>query len=69
VSRIEVIYEGEMFTIGGRELADVQADVAAALEAGHGWLEVNQGSGAPATTHLLLSRGVPLALGVTKDPP
>jgi hypothetical protein len=34
VKRIDIYYGGEHYSVGGRELADVQADIAAGLAVG-----------------------------------
>jgi hypothetical protein len=62
VKRIDIYYGGEHYSVGGRELADLQADIAASLAAGGGWLTVNDGEGAHRTAFLLIAPGVPIAV-------
>lgn len=62
VKRIDIYYGGEHYSVGGRELADLQSEVALGLSHGSAWLAVNEGEGAPRTAYLLLSPGVPLTI-------
>jgi hypothetical protein len=63
VKRIDLVYGGRDYSVSGRELADLQQEIASALAtSGGGWLRVNVGEGAPRTTYLLISPGVPLSL-------
>ncbi|WP_396641848.1 hypothetical protein [Microbacterium sp.] len=61
MKRIDVLYNGSLFSIGGRELADIQSEVASFRGAG-GWLLVNDGEGARREAYLWLDAGVPIAL-------
>lgn len=61
MKRIDVLYGGNMFSIGGRELADIQSEIASYRSSG-GWLIVNDGEGARREAHLWLDAGVPIAL-------
>lgn len=62
MKRIEILYGGETYTVGGRDYDDLKAEIVAALAAGHGWLPVNHGAGGVTATELLVTPGVPLAL-------
>ncbi|AZS42925.1 MULTISPECIES: hypothetical protein [Microbacterium] len=62
MKRIDVHYGGALYSIGEESFEDFAAQVSAALEAGHGWIVVNDGEGAPRPAHLLISPGVPIAL-------
>lgn len=61
MKRIDVHYGGNLYSVGGRPLADVQLDVERAAEGG-GWLLVNDGEGARRDAYLWIAAGVPIAL-------
>ena len=60
--RIDIHYGGRLYTIGNREVDDVRAEIARALTAGSGWLDVNDGEGVARPTSLLVTPGVDLTL-------
>jgi len=62
MKRIDILYDGEHYSVGGREFADVKQEIADGLSAGRYWLPVNEGEGAARPAYLLLTPGVPLAL-------
>lgn len=63
MKRIDIYYGGERYSVGQRELAEVQADIEAALSSsGPAWIQVNDGDGAPRTAYLLITPGVPVAV-------
>lgn len=62
MKRIDIYYGGEHYSVGGRQLADLQEEVVTGLESGSHWLEVNDGEGMMRAAHLLITRGVPLAI-------
>mgnify|MGYP000879413907 CR=1 FL=1 len=62
MKRIDVHYGGALYSIGEKSFDDFAAEVTAILAAGHGWITVNDGEGAPRPAHLLISPGVPIAL-------
>ena len=68
MKRIDVYYGGHLYSLGGRELADVQAEIAACHDTG-GWLLVNDGEGARRDAYLWLTRGTPIALVPIPDEP
>lgn len=61
MKRIDVHYGGNLYSVGGRPLDDVQRDVERAAASG-GWLLVNDGEGARRDAYLWVAAGVPLAL-------
>ncbi|MDD7930616.1 hypothetical protein [Microbacterium thalli] len=65
--RIDVFYGGRAYTIGGRDLEDVRAEIADALESGHGWLSVNDGEGVAQGTELLITHGVDVTLAALPE--
>lgn len=68
MKRIDVHYGGELYTIGGRDVGDLQAEILAGLAAGGCWLSVNDGEGARRDAQLLLHAGVPITLIPVPDP-
>lgn len=69
MKRIDVHYGGEQYSIGEETYEEIAGQIADALAAGHGWITVNDGEGAPRPAHLLISPGVPIALIPIPDPP
>lgn len=61
MKRIDVHYGGNLYSIGGRTLEEVQHDIASFAEDG-GWLLVNDGEGTRRDAHLWVIRGVPIAV-------
>jgi hypothetical protein len=68
VKRIDILYGNGLFSVGGRELAEIQAEVAT-LTQGGGWLLVNDGEGVRRDAYLWLTHGVPIALIPIPDDP
>jgi len=63
MKRIDIQYDGEHYSIGGRDLDDVKAEIARGLDSGSTfWLEVNVGEGRLQPASLALTRGTPIAL-------
>ncbi|GAB3604515.1 hypothetical protein [Microbacterium aureliae] len=62
MKRIDIVYGDERYSVGGRELADVQREVVDGMLNGPAWLEVNEGEGEPRPSFLLLMPGVPIAI-------
>ncbi|MEF2979326.1 hypothetical protein [Subtercola sp. YIM 133946] len=72
MKRINIIYGGQPYSIGGRELDDVMAEIGAGLRSPEPrWLTANFGEGMPREVRLLLTSGVDLAIipvpGVDED--
>lgn len=61
MKRIDLHYGGNLYSVGGREMADVQAEISS-FQSGGGWLLVNDGEGARRDAHLWVTSGVPIAL-------
>lgn len=68
MKRIDVIYGGEHYSIGGRDLDELLGEIESGMAAGLHWLTVNDGEGAPRWAHLLLTPGVPIAVIPIPDP-
>ncbi|MEV8266951.1 hypothetical protein [Microbacterium sp. NPDC076911] len=62
MKRIEIVYGGERFSIGDRDLETLKQEIRAGLATGHHWLVVNDGEGDFRSAYLSISPGVPLAL-------
>lgn len=63
MKRIDLVYGGEHYSVGGRDLPSLRAEIEAAMSSdGVGWITVNDGEGAPRWAHLMLTTGVPLAI-------
>jgi len=69
VKRIDVHYGGHIYSVGSRELADMQAEVERAMADGGGWLIVNDGEGERRDAHLFVAPGTPIALIPIPLPP
>jgi len=68
MKRIDVDYGGNHYSIGGRELVDVQAEIAAAMQGdGTAWLQVNSGEGRARPAYLAICRGASIALSPATD--
>lgn len=63
MKRIDIIYGGQNYRVGGRDLDDLQNEISAGMT-GHtsSWLKVNYGEGVPREAHLLLTPGVTLTI-------
>jgi hypothetical protein len=69
MKRINLIYGGTTYSVGGRDLDELQAEIGAALTAGNPlWLTVNSGEGIPREARLLITGGVDLALIPIAEP-
>lgn len=63
MKRINIRYDGAMYSVGGRELDDLQQEIAAAVSSTEPyWLEVNDGEGLPRPALLLITPAIALAL-------
>jgi hypothetical protein len=63
MNRIDIVYAGKPYSIGGRSLGDIQSEIAAGVTSGEPkWLKVNSGEGRAESAYLLLAEGVPVVL-------
>jgi hypothetical protein len=62
MKRIDIVYGGELYSVGGREFEEVRQEVVEGVTAGPQWLRVNDGEGMRREAFLLLMPGVPIAL-------
>lgn len=68
MKRVDVQYDGEHYSIAGRELEDVQEEIARGLDSGKtAWLEVNSGEGQYRAAVLALTPGVAIALSAAHE--
>jgi hypothetical protein len=68
MKRIDVFYDGSHYSVGGRELADLQSQIGALASTG-GWLLVNDGEGARRDSYLWITPGTPISLIPVPDEP
>ena len=63
MNRIEIVYGGRPYSIGGRSLDDFQAEVsAAAMNRTAYWLKANAHEGRVEDAYLLIAPGIPIAI-------
>ena len=63
MTRIDIVYAGKPYSIGGRSLDDIQSEISAGIASGSPkWLKVNSGEGRAESAYLLLAEGVPVVL-------
>lgn len=68
MKRIDVLYDGGSYSIGGRELQEVRAEIEAILRSEKpGWLKVNYGEGKPQPAELLIAAGCRISLMPTSE--
>ena len=67
MKRIDIVYGGELYSVGGREFEEVRQEVVDGTADGPSWLRVNDGEGMRREAYLLLSPGVPIALVPVPD--
>ena len=62
MKRIDIYYGADHYSVSGRELEELQNEIAAGLVAGVHWLAVNDGEGELRQAFLLITPGVPLSI-------
>jgi len=62
MKRIDIVYDGRTYSVGGGEVEDLQDQIIAGLTAGPRWLHVNDGEGSPREALLLIAPGTSIAL-------
>ncbi|HSO68377.1 MAG TPA: hypothetical protein VLQ67_01940 [Arachnia sp.] len=61
--RVDIVYGGAQYSLGGRSLESVQNEVDTALESGKPyWMRVNSGGGRFEDAYLLIVPGIPFAI-------
>jgi hypothetical protein len=62
MKRIDIHYGGQIYSVGGRELHEVEKEITDGIASGSHWMLVNDGEGQRLDAHLLLMPGSPIAL-------
>lgn len=62
MKRIDIEYGGTHYSVGGRELDDVLAEIAEAMRTGVAWMRVNDGEATRREALLMITPGVPIAV-------
>jgi hypothetical protein len=62
MKRIDIFFGDNAYSVGGRDLEDLQAEIARGVAAGGYWLKVNHGEGERQDAYLFLTPGTPVAL-------
>lgn len=63
MNRVDIVYGGKPYSLGGRSVESVQAEIAVAISSGLPyWLRVNSGEGRIEDAYLLIAPGIPFAL-------
>ncbi|HSP75808.1 MAG TPA: hypothetical protein VLO31_06310 [Cryobacterium sp.] len=61
--RVDIVYGGAQYSLGGRSLESVQNEIDTALVSGKPyWLRVNSGGGRFEDAYLLIVPGIPFAI-------
>lgn len=69
MKRIDIIYGGQLFSVGGRTPEDLTREITQAVADHGGWLTVNDGEGERREALLFIGPGVPIAVVPIPDPP
>lgn len=62
MKRIDIHYGGQVYSIGGQSIAELQDAIARALASDDSWIRVNDGEGHRRDALLHITAGVPIAL-------
>jgi len=62
MKRIDIVYGGERYSVGGRDFEALRLEVETGLADGPRWLRVNDGEGELREAFLLLGPGMPVAI-------
>lgn len=63
MKRINILYGGAQYSVGGRELSHLEAEIEKIVQSGTpGWLTVNFGEGSVRPARLLITAGTQIAL-------
>jgi hypothetical protein len=69
MKRINILAAGSRYSVGDRNLDDLQHEITTALKSGEPyWLEVNEGEGMPRPALLLITAGMSLVLVPVPEP-
>ena len=63
MNRIDIVYDGKPYSLGGRSIASIQGEIGGALATGVPyWIKVNSGEGRFEDAYLLIAPGIPVAM-------
>ena len=62
MKRIDIDYGGQLYSIGDRDLEELQREISDGIRSGDYWLHVNDGEGARRDAYLHLGPGVPITV-------
>ncbi|QIG38662.1 hypothetical protein G5T42_03490 [Microbacterium sp. 4R-513] len=62
MKRIDVVYDGHTYSVGGVELEDLQQEIAEGVAGGPHWLKVNEGEGDRRDALLLITPATSISL-------
>ncbi len=62
MKRTDILYGDGAYSVGGRDLGELQAEITRGVADGGYWLKVNHGEGGLQEAYLLLTSGTPVAL-------
>lgn len=68
MKRIDIHYDGQTYSVGGRELGDLQREIIEGIAKGAHWLVVNDGEGERRDANLLITPATTIALIPVPDP-
>ncbi len=67
MKRIDIVYGGERYSLGGRDFDAVRDEIAEGVAQGGYWFRVNDGEGEARAAYLLLNPGIPIAVVPVPD--
>lgn len=63
MKRVDIVYGGQQYSLGGRSIESIRAEVSQAFTDGAPyWLRVNSGGGRFEDAYLLIAPGIPFAV-------
>ncbi|WP_211217891.1 hypothetical protein [Microbacterium luticocti] len=62
MKRIDIVYGGQLYSVGGRDLEELMDEIAEGVRVGGRWLRVNDGEGFRRDALLLLGPGIPIGV-------
>ncbi len=62
MKRIDIVYDGQLYSVGGRDLSDLLEEVRSAIADGGRWVQVNDGEGERREALLFVGPGTSIAV-------